>query len=77
MGALSRITPASQKGASRGEYSLSRGLGVSPKKMLIKTNDMVVSSFNFWLVGLGALYQLGHLPTTGPLGPPGVSAPAV
>ena len=24
------------------------------------------TSFNFWLVGLRALYQLGHLPTTGP-----------
>ncbi len=23
------------------------------------------TSFNFWLVGLRALYQLGHLPTTG------------
>ena len=32
------------------------------------------TSFNFWLVDLRALYQLGHLPTTGgamaPLAPP-------
>ena len=46
LGALSRIAPASQKGASRG----------------------------YILVGLRALYQSGHLPTTGgamaPLAPP-------
>ncbi len=36
---------------------------------------------NFWLVALGALYQLGHHPTTGgghgPSGPPGRSAIAI
>ncbi len=29
------------------------------------------TSFNFWLVGLRALYQLGHLPTTGGSAPAG------
>ena len=37
--------------------------------------------FNFWLVGLRALYQLGHLPTSGgamaPLAPPPVYPPLV
>ena len=27
--------------------------------------ERVCSLFNFWLVALRALYQLGHLPTTG------------
>ncbi len=60
-GALSRVTAASQRGASRGYFPFQGGLAC-----------------NFWLAGLRALYQLGHLPTTGatmaPL-PPRVNPP--